>query len=74
MIFSSGFYHPVSQLRAWLQRFAGMLPLGTAVSLIQPLLLGQGPDASAADIGILVAYCAAGFYITAVLTRRRLLK
>lgn len=74
MIFLSGVYYPVSQLPAWLQRFAEMLPLGAAVRLIRPLLLGQWPVAPAANIVILIVYCAAGFYIATVLTRRRLLK
>lgn len=74
MIFLSGVYYPVSQLPAWLQHFAEMLPLGAAVSLIRPLLLGQWPAAPAADIAILATYGVAGFYIATVLTRRRLLK
>lgn len=74
MIFLSGVYYPVSQLPTWLQHFAGMLPLGAAVSLIRPLLLGQWPATPVANIALLTAYCAAGFYIATVLTRRRLLK
>lgn len=74
MIFLSGVYYPVSQLPAWLQHFAEMLPLGAAVNLIRPFLLGQWPANPTANVAILAAYCAAGFYVATVLTRRRLLK
>lgn len=74
MVFLSGVYYPVAQLPPWLQWFAQLLPLGAAVSLIRPLILGEWPAAPAADIGVLLAYSVAGFYIATVLTRRRLLK
>jgi lipooligosaccharide transport system permease protein len=74
MIFLSGVYYPTSQLPTWLQGFAHMLPLGAAVNLVRPLILGGWPRAPWADIAILVAYCVAGFYLATILTRRRLLK
>ena len=74
MVFLSGVYYPTAQLPEWLQEFAKILPLGAAVSLIRPLILGGWPVTPWTDIGILMAYCAAGFYIATVLTRRRLLK
>jgi lipooligosaccharide transport system permease protein len=74
MIFLSGVYYPTAQLPPWLQVFAKVLPLGAAVNLIRPLILGEWPATPWADIGILIAYCIAGFYIAIVLTRRRLLK
>jgi lipooligosaccharide transport system permease protein len=74
MVFLSGVYYPTTQLPEWLQVFAKVLPLGAAVSLIRPLILGEWPAAPLSDIGVLVAYCAVGFYVATVLTRRRLLK
>lgn len=74
MIFVSGVYYPTAQLPGWLQRISEMLPLTAAVDLIRPLILGQWPVAPAQKIAVLLAYCAVGFYVATVLTRRRLLK
>jgi lipooligosaccharide transport system permease protein len=74
MIFLSGVYYPTSQLPTWLQSIAGLLPLGAAVNLVRPLILGDWPHRPVLDMAILVAYCIGGFYIATVLTRRRLLK
>ena len=73
MIFLSGVYYPVSQLPSWLQTLAGLLPLGAAIQVVRPLLLGQAPVQPLPHLLILVGYCMAGFYIATVLTRRRLL-
>jgi lipooligosaccharide transport system permease protein len=74
MVFLSGVYYPTAQLPVWLQAVAKILPLGAAVSLIRPLILGEWPRMPWVDIMILAAYCAGGFYVATVLTRRRLLK
>lgn len=74
MVFLSGVYYPTTQLPAWLQVFAKVLPLGAAVNLIRPLILGEWPAAPLQNIGVLVIYCLWGFYAATVLTRRRLLK
>lgn len=74
MVFLSGVYYPTTQLPAWLQVFAKVLPLGAAVNLIRPLILGDWPGAPVQNISVLVMYCIGGFYIATVLTRRRLLK
>jgi lipooligosaccharide transport system permease protein len=74
MIFLSGVYYPTSQLPAWLETVAHLLPLSAAVNLVRPLILGQWPPSPAADLAILVSYCVAGFYAATVVTRRRLLK
>jgi lipooligosaccharide transport system permease protein len=74
MIFVSGVYYPVSQLPVWLQPLAQVLPLGVAVQVVRPLLLGQLPEAALQNILILMSYCFFGFYLATVLTRRRLLK
>lgn len=74
MIFLSGVYYPTAQLPHWLQMITHILPLNAAVNLVRPLILGTWPAAPWADIGLLLAYTAFGFYIAAVLTRRRLLK
>ena len=74
MIFMSGVYYPVAQLPPWLRPIAEILPLGTAVRLVRPLLLGRVPDDPIKDLVILAMYTAVGFYVATVLTRRRLLK
>jgi lipooligosaccharide transport system permease protein len=74
MIFLSGVYYPIAQLPEWLQMISRALPLTAAVSLVRPLLLGEWPAGPVPDIAILLAYCAGGFYLAIVLTRRRLLK
>lgn len=74
MIFVSGVYYPTAQLPGWLQRISEMLPLTAAVDLIRPLILGQWPAEPLRDILVLCCYCAAGFYVATILTRRRLLK
>lgn len=74
MIFLSGVYYPTTQLPAWLQVFSNVLPLGAAVNLIRPLLLGQFPTTPLTHIAVLIAYCVSGFYVATILTRRRLLK
>ncbi|MFC7515690.1 ABC transporter permease [Herbaspirillum sp. GCM10030257] len=74
MVFLSGVYYPTSQLPSWLQAFANILPLGAAVRLIRPLLLGNWPATPVADVIVLIVYCVGGFYLAAILTRRRLLK
>lgn len=74
MIFLSGVYYPTTQLPNWLQAISGLLPLGAAVNLVRPLLLGGWPAAPLVDLAILLVYCVAGFYVASVVTRRRLLK
>lgn len=73
MIFLSGVYYPIAQLPGWLQVVSQILPLGAAVNLVRPLILGGWPELPALDIAILLAYCVGGFYLATVLTRRRLL-
>ncbi len=74
MVFVSGVYYPATQLPEWLQLLASYLPLSAAVHLVRPLILGQLPDAALTQIAILLVYCAIGYYVATVLTRRRLLK
>ena len=74
MIFLSGVYYPVRQLPDWLQIATDILPLGASVQLVRPLLLGRLPEGAGGHLLLLVAYCAAGFYMATVLTRRRLLR
>ena len=74
MIFLSGVYYPSRQLPAWLQAATDFLPLGAAVQLVRPLILGRLPDSPVPHLLVLIAYCAAGFYVATVLTRRRLLR
>jgi len=74
MVFLSGVYYPIAQLPDWLQSVSRILPLGAAVNLVRPLILGAWPVAPVRDLGLLIAYCIGGFYLATVLTRQRLLK
>jgi lipooligosaccharide transport system permease protein len=71
MSFLSGVYFPISQLPGWLQAVSELLPLTAAVQLARPLFLGQWPDQVLWPVAVLLAYALGGFYIAAVLTRRR---
>ncbi|HYD78204.1 MAG TPA: ABC transporter permease [Paucimonas sp.] len=74
MMFVSGVYFPTAQLPDWLQAITPWLPLGAAVDLVRPLILGGWPRQPVFDIAVLTMYCVAGFYFATVMTRRRLLK
>jgi lipooligosaccharide transport system permease protein len=74
MMFLSGVYFPTTQLPHWLQLVSKALPLGAAVGLIRPLILGAWPANPVLHIAVLATYCVGGFYIATILTRRRLLK
>jgi len=74
MVFVSGVYYPTTQLPHWLQTIAHVLPLGAAIDLVRPLVLGRWPEAPWQNIALLLGYCMAGFYLATFLTRRRLLK
>ncbi len=73
MIFVSGVYYPTTQLPDWLQPLAAYLPLGAAVQLVRPLLLGRLPQDPLQNVLTLLVFCLAAFYVATVLTRRRLL-
>jgi len=74
MVFLSGVYYPTAQLPIWLQGVAEMLPLGAAVRLVRPLILGEWPVSPLVDLAILILYCVGAFYAATLLTRRRLMK
>ncbi len=64
----------LSELPDWLQVVSQFLPLGAAVNLVRPLILGAWPATPLADLAILLTYCIGGFYLATMLTRKRLLK
>jgi lipooligosaccharide transport system permease protein len=74
MTLLSGVFFPVDQLPAPFQAIAAFLPLTHAVAIARPLLFGEIPGQLAVHALALLAYAAAGFYASAVLFRRRLLK
>ncbi len=74
MMMLCGVFFPADQLPRALNEVAAFLPLTHAVALIRPLMNGTVPDSWLLNIGVLVFYAAAGFYIALALTRRRLLK
>ena len=74
MTFLSGVYFPTTQMPAWLQGVAQVLPLTAAVELVRPLILGTLPDEVLRPALILAAYAAGGYYLALVLTRRRFFK
>jgi len=73
MVLLCGVFFPVTQLPPLLQNVSAALPLTHAIDLVRPLVTGRTPQWHWLHLAVLVAYCAAGFYIALVLTRRRLL-
>ena len=71
MTFLSGVYFPMTQMPAWLQAIAQVLPLTAAVELVRPLVLGEMPGEIVRPLLVLLAYAAGGYYLALVLTRRR---
>ena len=69
-----GVFFPVEQLPELFQTVAAFLPLTHAVAIARPLLFGQVPADAAVHVLVLLLYAAAGFYLAAILFRRRLLK
>jgi len=69
-----GVFFPVNQLPQALQRFAQILPLTHATELVRPLALGNVPADIGLHVAVLAAYAVAGFLVSVVLLRRRLLK
>jgi len=56
------------------QAVSRALPLYHGVELTRPLLAGIWPANAPLHLAVLAAYALAGFYLAAVLTRRRLLR
>jgi len=74
MVLLGGVFYPPSALPNWLSLLADWLPLTHSVELARPLLLGQWPTMPLWHGLVLLAYGAAGFGASLVLTRRRLLR
>jgi lipooligosaccharide transport system permease protein len=74
MMMLSGVFFPVTQLPGPVQAVATALPLYHGVQLLRPLVAGSLPASPFLHIAVLVLYAAAGFYLAAIVTRRRLLK
>jgi len=74
MVFLSGVFFPVEQLPGWLRAISQWLPLAAMVDVVRPLILGHLPGHLLRDLGLLVAYGAACYYVALILTRKRLLK
>ena len=70
----SGVFFPVDQMPPALAGVAEFLPLKHAIDLARPLLMGNVPGAIVLHVAVLLAYAIAAYYISLVLTRRRLLK
>jgi lipooligosaccharide transport system permease protein len=73
MMMLSGVFFPVDRLPGPILAVTHVLPLYHGVELVRPLLAGRAPAAALLHIAVLAAYALAGFYLAAVLTRRRLL-
>ena len=74
MVFLSGVYYPVSQLPAWLQPVASVLPMGAAVELARPLMQGRLPQSPWPNVAYLLVLAVVAFYVATGLTRRRFLR
>ena len=71
MVFLSGVYYPVAQLPDWLRPLAPFLPLGAAVELARPLVLGRIPESPLQHVVLLVVVAVGAFVAAVTLTRRR---
>ena len=74
MMMLSGVFFPLEELPEAAQLFARALPLTHAVELLRPLTTGDVPESPLANIVVLCAYALSGAWLSAALTRRRLLK
>lgn len=74
MMMLSGVFFPLEQLPDAVQVFARFLPLTHAVELLRPLSTGEIPATPLLNAAALSAYAIGGIWISAILTRRRLLK
>ncbi|MCA3132655.1 MAG: ABC transporter permease [Betaproteobacteria bacterium] len=68
-----GVFFPVTQLPEALQWVSRLLPLSHAIALVRPLVKGEVPANIALHVAALAGFAAAGFYVSLVLTRRRLM-
>ncbi len=74
MVLLSGVFYPRSALPPLLQDIGAVLPLSHAIELARPLVYGRVPDAPLLHVAVLAAYAVAGFFVSVVLVRRRLLQ
>ena len=74
MLLLSGVFFPVDQMPAWLAGIAEFLPLKHAIDMARPLLTGTVPTLIPLHVAVLLAYGFAAYYVSLVLTRRRLLR
>ena len=74
MMLLCGVFFPLDQLPQALQGVASVLPLTHAVALARPLMNDAYPSAIAGHLTVIGLYGVFGFYLSLVLTRRRLLK
>ena len=73
MMMLSGAFFPVYVLPEPLRVVSSFLPLSHVVSLLRPLLTGHVPPSLILHLAVLSAYAIIGVYISALITRRRLL-
>ncbi len=74
MMMLSGVFFPLEQFPEPAQIFAHILPLTHAVQLLRPLTTGEIPANLLLNISVLSAYAIGGIWLSAIFTRRRLLK
>jgi len=73
MMLASGVFFPLTQLPAWLQGAAQVLPLTHAVALVRPLMNGSVPRAAALHVLVLLVFALVSCCAALMLARRRLL-
>ncbi|MEX3672177.1 ABC transporter permease [Paraburkholderia phenoliruptrix] len=73
MLFLSGVVFPVDQLPTGLRQVAQFLPLAHSVELIRPAMLARPVASAGLHVGVLWAYTAFPFFLSATLFRRRLM-
>ena len=74
MMMLSGVFFPLEQFPEAVRSFAAFLPLTHAVELLRPLSTGGVAARPLLNVAVLSGYAVAGIWLSAIFTRRRLLK
>jgi lipooligosaccharide transport system permease protein len=72
MLLLSGVFFPVEQLPATVRTVAILTPLGHAVSLVRPLVVGTAVPSPGPHLLVIALYALAGWALAAWLVRRRM--
>lgn len=74
MLLLSGVFFPLSGLPDAIALGAQFLPLAHVVMLVRPLMTGGSIDAPLLHLAVILAYTCVGYWISAAIARRRLIR